>query len=184
MLQILNIYLNIYINMQTSKKYTIIASLVVAVIVVATAPGVLQAQMQHEHEQQAAMSTYYMPHTGKTIIMHITSGDPEDAHQVHAATMGVDHAYAWHKAGMNTVIFLDVEGVLIGAKEVPTELSSINKNLKQFLAEGGRVIACSHCIQGHGLTPEDMLPSIEIDTHPNMVRIQDLLRSGATVLDY
>ncbi len=165
-----------------NKKHAIIASVLVMALVTTTAAF---SQQDHtQHSQTVTTLGSYTPHHGPVVIMHITSGEPDDPHQVHKATMGVDHALTWHRQGMKVAIFLDAEGVLIGAEEVPTELAGINKNLKQFLAEGGRVIACSHCVMMHDLEPEDMLPSIEIDTHPNMSRIQELLRSGATVLDY
>lgn len=166
--------------MQIDKKYTVLASVIAIALVTVTAAFSQQEHMEH----QTQASSTYMPHYGKTVLMHITSGDADDPHQVHKATMGADHALTWYRSGMNVVIFLDAEGVLIGAEEVPEELSRANDDLKKFLAEGGRVIACSHCVQVHGLEPDAMLPSIEIDTHPTMSRVQDILRSGATVLDY
>ncbi|RMF32177.1 MAG: hypothetical protein D6752_00710 [Candidatus Nitrosothermus koennekii] len=166
--------------MQINKRYTILASILAIALITTTAAFSQQEYAEH----QLQTSSPYIPHHGKTILIHITSGEADDPHQVHKATMGADHALAWHRSGMNVVIFLDAEGVLIGAEEVPEELSRANGDLIKFLSEGGRVIACSHCVQMHGLTPDDMLPSIEIDTHPTMSRVQDILRSGATVLDY
>lgn len=50
--------------------------------------------------------------------------------------IGTDHALMWRRSGFDVVIFLDVEGVLIGAEKVPDELKPMNDNLKQFIAEG------------------------------------------------
>ncbi len=167
-----------------SKKYAIIAVIAVAAVLATTSTAFSQHEHGQDTQMQVSMSTPHMAQHGKTVLIHISSGDPKDPHQVHAAMMGTDHALMWRRSGFDVVIFLDVEGVLIGAEKVPDELKPMNDNLKQFIVEGGRVIACSHCVLNHGLTPDDMLPSIEIDTHPYMNRIQDVLRYNPIVLDY
>lgn len=147
-----------------------------------------QAQGSTDNSMTATMSSSGMAlpghAVGRTILIHITSGDPKDIHQVHAATMGVDHAFAFLKSGKNVAILLDVDGVRIATKAPPTELQAINSELQSFLTAGGRVIACEHCIMTAGLQTSDMLPGVEIDSHPLMPRTQSILDSGAQVLDY
>lgn len=168
--------------MQPNIKYSIIAVIAVIAIAMITVNGAFS------QERSSTTTSIMAPHEGKKVlVMHITSGNPADSHQLHSATMGVEHSLQWHRNGFNVVIFLDVEGVLIGAKNVPRELQGVNEELKTFIAEGGRVIACSHCIAHNNLKPEDMLPSIEIDSHPFMIRLQDILRDESkdvVVLDY
>lgn len=121
---------------------------------------------------------------GKTVMVHITSGVPTDSHQVHSATMGVEHAIAFQNSGKNVVILLDVDGVRIAAQEPANELAAINEELKVFLEDGGRVVACDHCVMMAGLAPEDILPGVEFDSHPSMPRMQKTLEEASVVLDY
>jgi predicted peroxiredoxin len=120
----------------------------------------------------------------RPIMIHISSGNADDVYQFHSAMMGVDHALALHGAGKNVAVLLDVNGVHLAAKNPPKDLSDLNKKLKTFLDAGGRVIACEHCITMAGYDVDDMLAGVEIDKHPTMPRMQDLLDAGATVLDY
>jgi sulfur relay (sulfurtransferase) complex TusBCD TusD component (DsrE family) len=137
-----------------------------------------------DHTATTTSSSHPAVKSGLPILIHITSGDSRDTHQVHSAMMGVEHAYAFQQAGKDVSIMLDVDGVRIAAKTVPTALQAINAELKLFLDTGGRVIACNHCIMDAGLTPEDMLPGVEIDSHPDMPRTQNVIDEGAVVLDY
>ena len=69
-------------------------------------------------------------------------------------------------------------------KNVRGILKPINDELQVFLTKGGRVIACDHCIAKAGLKAEDMLPGVEIDTHPAMPKMQKIIDQGAVILDY
>jgi sulfur relay (sulfurtransferase) complex TusBCD TusD component (DsrE family) len=173
--------------MQRNHKVLFATAIVAGVLagVVFSLPSALApAQAQHTDHMVTTESGSYSPTSGQAILVHITSGDPDDEHQVHSAMMGVEHAYAFQQSGKNVSIMLDVDGVRIAAKEVPTELDAINAELELFLDAGGRVIACSHCITNAGLTAENMLPGVEIDTHPTMPRTQNVLSSASVVLDY
>ncbi|MEM3094402.1 MAG: DsrE family protein [Nitrososphaera sp.] len=170
--------------MRNIAKVGVVASVLAALFVagIVSYPASLQAAAQHDNHDASAAT--YASAEGRAVLVHITSGNAKDTHQVHAATMGVDHALAFLKSGKTVSIMLDVDGVKIAAKTVPDELKAINTELKSFLAEGGRVIACEHCIMVAGLTTSDMLPGVEIDSHPLMPRTQSILDSGAVVLDY
>jgi predicted peroxiredoxin len=174
--------------MQKNHKVLFATAIVAGVLAGAllSYPGTLStAQAQHDdHATTATSSSGYTPSAGKTIMVHITSGVATDSHQVHSAMMGVDHALAFYRSGKDVSIMLDVDGVRIAAKTVPDQLKPINENLKTFLDEGGRVIACNHCVLGAGLTPADLLDGVEIDSHPNMPRTQGILERASVVLDY
>jgi predicted peroxiredoxin len=111
-------------------------------------------------------------------MVHITSEDN------HRAMMGVDHAQAMLAAGKNVAILLDVDGVKIGTTNPSATLKATNEQLQQFLDSGGRVIACEHCISMAGLQNSDMLPGVEIDSHPGMPKMQRFIDEGASILDY
>jgi predicted peroxiredoxin len=146
-----------------------------------------QAQAQHtDHTAMASTSSSgYSGHSGgATVMIHITSGVPTDSHQVHSTIMGVEHAISLQESGKNVVILLDVDGVRIAAQQPATELAAVNGELKVFLDNGGRVIACDHCVMMAGLEPEDILPGVEFDSHPFMPRMQKVLDEASVVLDY
>jgi hypothetical protein len=174
--------------MQKNQKILLASAIVAGLIAGAfsTYPATLApATAQHEdHDMSATSSSGYHSSNGKSILVHITSGDAGDENQVHSAMMGVDHALAFYRSGKDVSIMLDVDGVRIAAKTVPSELATINTNLKTFLAEGGRVIACDHCVLNAGLTPDTLLDGVEIDSHPNMARTQGILERASVVLDY
>jgi len=46
---------------------------------------------------------------------------------------------------------------------------------EEFLASGGRAIACAHCVGAAGMSPGDMLPGVEIDSRPEMPKVQRLI---------
>ncbi|MEM4252854.1 MAG: DsrE family protein [Candidatus Nitrosotenuis sp.] len=116
----------------------------------------------------------------RTVMIHITAGEAD----FHSATMGVEHAKSTLAAGKTVVVLLDVDGVALAAKNPPANLKTANQNLQEFLDSGGRVIACEHCIAMAGLKSTDLLPGVEIDKHPQMPKMQQILDDAAVVLDY
>lgn len=173
--------------MQNHVKFAIAIPVFAAVLMGAVSifPAT-QQQAQAQHSDHTAMaSTASSGHLGgATVMIHITSGVPTDSHQVHSATMGVEHAIAFQNSGKNVVVLLDVDGVRIAAQEPANELAAINEELKVFLEDGGRVVACDHCVMMAGLAPEDILPGVEFDSHPSMPRMQKTLEEASVVLDY
>jgi predicted peroxiredoxin len=116
----------------------------------------------------------------RTVMVHVTAGEED----FHSANMGVEHALSTLNAGKTVVILLDVDGVQIAAKSPPANLKTGNQNLQKFLDSGGRVIACEHCVAMASLKETDLLPGVEIDRHPQMLRMQQVLDEASLVLDY
>ena len=144
-----------------------------------------QMQMQPTMQNLTVSSKSNIQGQGKPILVHITSGNSNNTHEVHSASMGVDHALALLRNGNDVAILLDVDGVRIAATDVAAELKPINDNLNLFLNEGGRVIACDHCISMAGLKNDEMLSGVEIDNHPIMHRMQNILNEdNVVVIDY
>ena len=118
----------------------------------------------------------------KTYVIHITSGDPESLHQRHSSMMGIQHANAFQDSGKNVIVFLDVDGVRIADDDRPAILTVQHESLKEFVNNGGRVIACEHCIGSFDV--DNLLRGVEIDPHPYMPKIQKVLEEADIVLDY
>ena len=121
---------------------------------------------------------------GIPVLVHISAGDAASSYEVHSAMMGLDHALAMLRNGKDVAILLDVNGVNLAAKNATGELQPISGMLEIFLNEGGRVIACDHCVSMAGLTLQDLKPGVEIDAHPDTPKMQRIIDRGAVILDY
>lgn len=170
--------------MQKNYKYAMTIPLFAAVFLIAM--SAFPAAQHPVNAQMAgmAMSDSVTGHFGKgqTILVHITSGDPSDTHQLHAALMGVQHAKAFQDSGKDVIIFLDVDGVRIADQNAAVQLKDQASILKDFLTSGGRVIACDHCVAMAGV--KSLVPGVEIDSHPTMPRLQKILDGNPVTLDY
>lgn len=80
------------------------------------------------------------------------------------------------------IVFLDVDGVRIADEDRSTALTVQHEALKEFLNNGGRVIACEHCIGSFDV--DNLLRGVEVDPHPYMPKIQKILSEVDVVLDY
>jgi predicted peroxiredoxin len=146
-------------------------------------PAQAQMQTQSATQNNTVPANSNTTAQGKPVLVHIASGNSNNTHEVHSAQMGVDHALALLRAGSDVAILLDVDGVRIAAMNADPKLTAVN--LKTFLNEGGRVIACDHCISMAGLNNKDMLAGVEIDSHPAMPGMQKFLNQDKViVLDY
>lgn len=175
--------------MQKTKNYVGLVTLIMMAGISLNLAAVSQVQAQMQMPSTMQNSTVAvnsnMLGQGKRVLVHIASGNGNNTHEVHSAIMGVDHALALLRAGNDVAILLDVDGVRIAATNVPPELKPVSDNLRIFLNEGGRVLACDHCISMAGLNSNDMLRGVEIDSHPVMPRMQSILNEdNVVVIDY
>ncbi len=150
--------------MKSVMKYSLAVPAFAAVLLVAVAAFPAQ-------EQEA--DAY-----ARSVLIHIAS---DEGHRV---MMGVQHAAAMLDSGKNVAILLDVDGVRAGAGQPEQALQPASQMMGDFMSSGGRVIACEHCIAMAGMSPGDLLPGIEIDSHPRMPKMQRLIDAGAVILDY
>jgi predicted peroxiredoxin len=153
--------------------------------VLAQSPSSMDMNMNMDmNATTAQISKMHLLGKSIPVLVHISSGESNSTHEVHSALMGVDHALAMLRQGKDVSILLDVDGVRIAAKNVTGPLEPVSKTLQLFLNEGGRVIACDHCVKMAGLTMENLLPGIEFDTHPEMPKMQKIIDQHPVVLDY
>ena len=179
--------------MKQILKYSISGAALATLLVVAVisvqggtyeAEALVGAQNQAEHgliaeRQLLGLGTGY---DDRLYVVHITSGDPSSQHQVHSSMMGIQHAKAFQSAGKDVIVFLDVDGVRIADEDRPTALTVQHEALKEFLNDGGRVIACEHCIGSFNV--DNLLRGVEVDPHPYMPKIQKVLSEVDVMLDY
>ena len=178
--------------MKSILKYSITGSALATLLVVAAISvqsgsfdadayvypeGAVQEGLEVER-QLAGLSTGM----DRMYVIHITSGDPDSQHERHSAMMGIQHAKAFQDAGKHVVVLLDVDGVRIADDDRPTALTVQYEALKAFINDGGRVIACEHCIGSFDV--DNLLRGVEIDPHPYMPKLQRVLAEADIVLDY
>jgi hypothetical protein len=117
-----------------------------------------------------------------SVMIHISSGNPNNTHEINSAVRGLQNAQALHDAGNNVVVFLDVDGVRIADNNHPESLDTAYASLKSFLNDGGRVIACDLCEES--IQVDDLLRGVEIDFVPVMPKLNRILMESDIVLDY
>ena len=77
--------------------------------------------------------------------------------------MGVTTANMMQKqAGINTTIFLDVNGVFIATKNPGPTVIGANSALKEFIANGGTVYACPHCLDVNGIPQTNLIDGVKV----------------------
>ncbi len=116
------------------------------------------------------------------IVVHLKSGKPTDEDQVHAAQMAVEFANNMQRNHKKEVImFLDVRGTSVALKNSPAQLKEANSGIKEFLMEGGRVIACHKCLERNSNKEDDILPGVEFSAPAKMGKI---FSGPVTVVSY
>ena len=118
----------------------------------------------------------------KNYVVHITTGDPNDNYERHAALMGIQHAKAFQDSGKEVIVFLDVSSPVLADVQHSPKLALGHDTLKTFIEDGGRVVACQHCIEMSGV--KELLTGVEVDGHPQMPRLQKILSNADVILDY
>jgi hypothetical protein len=118
----------------------------------------------------------------KTIVVHITRGNPKVFDEVHAAYMGISLATKLQDTGKNTTVYLDVNSVNLGLQRPPLTLNETASMLKDFIANGGTVWVCSHCLTEAGYGPEDLLAGAQLA--PGRQTMAEVLSGDTTVIDY
>lgn len=89
------------------------------------------------------------------LFVNLSSDEP------HRAEMALTFAQRQLKNGHPVVIFLNLEGTrLAAAKATPRAGSKAPGMLKAFIADGGKVIACQHCMEQLGMKDGDLLQGI------------------------
>lgn len=164
--------------MKTVLKY----SLAVPVLVALSLAAVVVLQDVQQPVEAFPDNIHPWVTASKVYVVHIASGDDKSSYERHSALMGVQHAKAFQDSGKKVIIFLDVNGVKLVDDAHPKLLSPHYDILEQFIVDGGRIIACQHCLGMHDI--EDMMDGVEVDNHPTMPKLQSIVRSASVVLDY
>lgn len=121
--------------------------------------------------------------TDSHVVVHISSGNPEDQYEVNAANMGLTLANHFQDAGRNVTAFLDVNAVHLAVNNPPAGLENATTSLNEFITNGGSVIVCPMCLEVAGYSPEDVITGA-IVANPEEGTMLPILNGNAIVIDY
>ncbi len=110
-------------------------------------------------------------------------------------THGIDHelssvaftiANGGMTAGLRVSVFLTSSGVDLARRRAldlahVKPLDPIADLVKDFLARGGNLWACTPCVKSRGYTQEDLLPGTVIT---GASKVHELLKAGAATLSF
>ncbi|MEM4340889.1 MAG: DsrE family protein [Candidatus Nitrosocaldus sp.] len=165
-------------------RYTVyvLGIAVAAVLAIAATVQVSQQQQQHGDNTSSGIPMHPISHGGPTIVVHISSGDPNDPRHMLNAEMGVRMALAMQQQGKDVIVFLDSYGTMLAPRN-PTDnkLKAFNADLQQFAMQGGRVVVCPHCYQVLGNKAEDLTPGFEWAGPGKMSKVWS---GNVVVIDY
>jgi len=115
------------------------------------------------------------------LLINLTSDATENAH---STFMGLHFAENALKDGMDVTIFMNVDGVKLlqpGADTLVFDGENIRKILNNIADNEGKVIACPHCMQIHGISKEDLPENFILGEKDVMMA---KIRSKPTVFTY
>ena len=115
------------------------------------------------------------------ILVHINSGKPSNADEVHTAWMAMSMATSLQETGKNVTVFLDVNGVNLGVKNPDSALSGVASLVKAFTSTGGKVYVCEHCVKYANFTEQDLADRVSM-TNPE--KMSKILSGNLIALDY
>jgi sulfur relay (sulfurtransferase) complex TusBCD TusD component (DsrE family) len=115
------------------------------------------------------------------LLINLTSDATENAH---STFMGLHFAENALKDGMDVTIFMNVDGVKLlqpGADTLMFDGENIRGILNSIAENDGKVIACPHCMQIHGISKEDLPENFILGEKDVMMA---KIRSNPTVFTY
>lgn len=95
-------------------------------------------------------------------VVNMISGIEEP----HRVNMGMHLASDALKQGREVIVFVNVEGAMLGTDKYPDTVAFSKKTLKQvfrdFIDAGGKVLVCPHCLGVIGGTEADLIEGAEL----------------------
>ncbi|HEY6534306.1 MAG TPA: hypothetical protein VIY08_00630 [Candidatus Nitrosocosmicus sp.] len=119
----------------------------------------------------------HQDHNNKTkLVYHLSSDDPW------RASITLSDSQTMQKMGFNVTLLLSIEGVQLGVKHPSPNLglNSLEKNVTDFINNGGHVIICKICLKIAGYNSSDIINGAVIGTP----QITANVLNKTTVIDY
>ena len=122
-----------------------------------------------------------MANTSRQLVVTISHGTDHEL-----SSVGFTVANGGMTAGMSVTVFLVSSGVDLVRKRatektVVAPLEPLKSLIEDFLARGGRLIACPPCVGARGYEQTDLIEGVEI---AGASKIHELLIAGAASLSF
>jgi predicted peroxiredoxin len=135
------------------------------------------ATAQNPHASEA-------PHAGTShAVVHLSHFTDD----LHRAFMAVKIANMMQAGGVQTTMFLDIEGARIADTRQSLEMrwgpsqTTLAEYYAKFTAAGGKVVVCPHCATAAGLNSQSVRKGAEIGTEEQLAQI---FLAADKIMDY
>lgn len=116
-----------------------------------------------------------------TLIINLTSDATENPH---GSLMGMHLAQKSLKNGMDVAVFLNVSGVklmLPASDSISFQGENLQNVLKDIMDNGGKVLACPHCMEVHKVKDTDLMEGVKYVNDNTVIAMIEL---NPTVFTY
>lgn len=118
-----------------------------------------------------------------TTMVHLTQyGD-----DFHAVLMALESARTVQQAGGNVTLMLDLEGVRLADKRIPSDvaghphIASVHQMYDEIVKGGGQVLVCAHCASVAGIDQGSLKSGARLSSGQEFGRA---IREATQILDY
>lgn len=120
---------------------------------------------------------------GKSAVVHLSHFTDD----LHRAFMALKVANMMQAGGVDTTMFLDIEGARVGDSRQSLKVRwgsselTLSELYEKFVAAGGKVVVCPHCAKAAGLTPEHVRDGATIATEEELA---EMFVAADKIMDY
>lgn len=121
------------------------------------------------------------PDKGNTLFYNLTTDE------VWPAGMAAAQAYNAAKRGHEVIVYLNVRGVYLAAKDRKQDTlgatgRTAQETLQMAIENGARVLVCPMCMKQGGLSPDDLIDGVELGKPDKLFKL--LSRDALVALSY
>ncbi len=122
-----------------------------------------------------------MSHDARNLVVMVTRGID---HELSSAALTI--ALGGITAGLKVSIFLTSSGVDIARRRAADTthvkpLEPLADMMRDFLARGGAIWACTPCVKSRGYSPDDLIDGVVIS---GASAVHELIKDGAATLSF
>lgn len=119
----------------------------------------------------------------QTAVIHLSHFTDD----LHRAFMAVKIANLMQGGGVETTLFLDIEGARVSDSRQSLDVlwgpspSTLGELLDNFIKSGGKVVVCPHCAKAAGIKPDHVRQGAKIGSEKDLAT---MLISADKIMDY
>jgi len=145
------------------------------------AVAILLGSVMFACQQTQPANVQTVADTPSALLINLTSDATSDPH---SSLMGLHLGQKALKNNLEVTVFLNVHGVKLMAPQADT-ITFRNENLHSVLQDmitnGGKIVACPHCMEAHGIQQGDLLEGVTVAQDTSMMA---QIKRNPTVFTY